>query len=1745
MLDEKKIQKLNMIHKEIDSGSYVSYGRVYSDKFSSDINNIVDCVLANYKKSQKAVSRSWRRVPWKQIISVALVLFMFLAAIPYVLPPLYGDFGTDISIVLDPGEVYLNDTLFINITIPSSYNIISMSANMASVESIDLLLIDNSTSLHLWQGVWFVHGIIPDEHIMTITAMDEFNMSYSAGVRLSILPEVISGNNESGKNETVPSDIDTVNKTTNETTISVGLNLLLQSNKDAYVFNDTVSIQGIVTYNDSLINTSVDLFAIGPDYNLSNRLNVVDGSFVYEFITDATGIYILNATVSYSNENISRELVFDIKNISIKNISKVSIVDAKKIENVYVIPGTSFYVERTISGINDTKAIFAPLFSDSLTLERIEIINNKSVEGNNNIKDTLKSNNYKLGKGISKNEKKLDKIREKLNNKMEKLDTATLSDLIVLKEPIKLRIWFKAPSWDQILSDNKVASGRISYIVFSDGSDDFDFEGSTWWNANWLSRKLLTVNSSQVNGTLVNFPILVNITDSDLANDAQDDGDDIAFVLYSDNATKLNHEIEWFNGTSGELVAWVNVTSLSSSADTKIWMYYSNEASSNQQNPSSVWDSNYIGVWHFNETSGTCYDSTGNNNYGTNYNSNQNVTGKIDGANQFDGTNDWIQINDSSSLEGMQKLTVEAWIYDTSNDANARGIVSKRVDSSSERSFSLFLYTTRYINFDIGTDRDASSWSLTANQWCYLVATFDGSLSSARKKFYFNGSYDSSAECTPSSVPSTTSNLHIGILNANYGNCWAGKIDEIRISNNIRNSSWMITSYNTMTNTSTFIIISSEEQVVPLISNPVPTNGSTGISIPPSCFNITINDPNGDNMNITWYTNASGSWVTFNTTGDASGVGNGTYSATNTSWITSHSTKYWWSVNVSNSIVWSNVTYSFTTSYQPVINDPIPNNGSTYMITPICSVKISDVDGGYVTVRFYENTTGSWILQQTNSSVIVSAPATIVWNNYSNASVYDTKYWWKINVSDGTGCFVEAIYWFNTTTNNPPIVSSEYPTDLSSGISKSLSIINVTISDPEGNAMDWSIQTSPNIGNNSGNGAGNGSISCSVSGLSAGTTYYWYVNVTDGILWTIEVYRFTTSIAPTIELIAPSPNGTTNIGIQPTCKIWANDTDGNLLNITWATNSSGSWVNVYTNISISANSTVSYLFSEFDNYSRIYYWKVFVNDSSTNTSEWFYFTTTGISTSIDTINPYIQGSSPLVINATGSPGLSNVSLWYRYTTDNSTWWNSSWSKRKPIYLNVTSTPTQRNYQVLLNITYNNDMKNDFSDLRFVNYSNGSKELDYWIENKSDGNWALVWVEIDDNITTINQTLAWIYYGNPDATSISNGSNTFVLFDDFIGSSYDDSIWGTNAVEGAEYNISNGLLRMWGGWNAGGGNYYFASENSFNSPIIVQARANISSITSDMDLSFGFQNSQTTEWWTNSNCVWCLYDSNGGGSANCKEIKTNGVEDTGSEVTSTDWQTHIIKYTTSGVNYYDSNLGWLNTTRSTYSPFYFSLAGDTDSSSAVYVDYVFLRNYSFEDPIYTIGSENSWIEWGNSTNPDINYPWSWNFNFPNGNGYYEFYSIGKKTGIANETIPNNADAKCYFELIDTTIDIVPSSWEMGNVTIGTSNQTTGFYFNLTNLGSVPVNIQIKGSNATNTTTGSIWRLNTTADFDNFSLQYNLSGGGSWTNINLSYDAFITSLVVGSWKTFDLKLILATLSSKSDLLSVTITFRSVAS
>jgi len=75
----------------------------------------------------------------------------------------------------------------------------------------------------------------------------------------------------------------------------------------------------------------------------------------------------------------------------------------------------------------------------------------------------------------------------------------------------------------------------------------------------------------------------------------------------------------------------------------------------------------------------------------------------------------------------------------------------------------------------------------------------------------------------------------------------------------------------------------------------------------------------------------------------------------------------------------------------------------------------------------------------------------------------------------------------------------------------------------------------------------------------------------------------------------------------------------------------------------------------------------------------------------------------------------------------------------------------------------------------------------------------------------------------------------------------------------------------------------------------------------------------------------------------------------------------------------------------------------------------LTGSDFAD-IYNAGMTTGipWIEWSDASNPDESSPWSWDFNFPNGTGYYQFYSMAQRE-IPEETeiAPNEADAICNY------------------------------------------------------------------------------------------------------------------------------------
>lgn len=128
----------------------------------------------------------------------------------------------------------------------------------------------------------------------------------------------------------------------------------------------------------------------------------------------------------------------------------------------------------------------------------------------------------------------------------------------------------------------------------------------------WGNRQMIIIDESMIpdNGGLTDFPALVKITNqtNPLFDSALPNGDDILFTDM-DGVNQLDHEIELYMDTVlKELYAWVRIPLLSSTSDTIIYMYYGNAGAANQENPTGVWDSNYLGVWHMAEDPSTDTD---------------------------------------------------------------------------------------------------------------------------------------------------------------------------------------------------------------------------------------------------------------------------------------------------------------------------------------------------------------------------------------------------------------------------------------------------------------------------------------------------------------------------------------------------------------------------------------------------------------------------------------------------------------------------------------------------------------------------------------------------------------------------------------------------------------------------------------------------------------------------------------------------------------------------------------------------------------------------------------------------------------------------------------------------------------------------------------------------------------------------------------------------------------------------------
>ena len=138
------------------------------------------------------------------------------------------------------------------------------------------------------------------------------------------------------------------------------------------------------------------------------------------------------------------------------------------------------------------------------------------------------------------------------------------------------------------------------------------------------------------------------------------------------------------------------------------------------------------------------------------------------------------------------------------------------------------------------------------------------------------------------------------------------------------------------------------------------------------------------------------------------------------------------------------------------------------------------------------------------------------------------------------------------------------------------------------------------------------------------------------------------------------------------------------------------------------------------------------------------------------------------------------------------------------------------------------------------------KIPYWIENKSDGEWAYVWIKVPYIKANANTTV-YLYYGNPSAVNESNGDAVFEFFDDFEGTALDTSKWDVDTQAGymdgsaSTFPLNNGEITI-----SSGGIY---SKKLFNYGYAFKVRLKQTAQGYGGYSGLGFLNPSTNTDWT--------------------------------------------------------------------------------------------------------------------------------------------------------------------------------------------------------------------------------------------------------------------------------------------------------
>jgi len=359
---------------------------------------------------------------------------------------------------------------------------------------------------------------------------------------------------------------------------------------------------------------------------------------------------------------------------------------------------------------------------------------------------------------------------------------------------------FRGPDWLATCHSNQVSPSTFVTL------------GSTESGAGWLSgygyRRLLTITNAYVSATLTNFPVLVTEDETYIAHTTvggqvgNANGYDIVFTGL-DGVDRWDHELEKYDA-NGALVAWVRAPRVYGNTPTKFYMYWGNAGVSTlQSDPTDVWDSDYVGVWHMHnspdDAEPAMRDSTIYANHGTcsvSLTVANLATGMVDGASHNTTQDDRINCGSSTALDDISNLTFSAWIRPDTSWSSENKVFWKYQKQ-------MWVASNTRLHF-------GQQWSLLTGQWespdssiqtavwQHVVVTYDHASTANDPMFFVNAS---SQTVTQTQGPSGTrtgdgaTDFYIGSKATTSTENFNGILDEVRVSRVIRSPAWFAACY--------------------------------------------------------------------------------------------------------------------------------------------------------------------------------------------------------------------------------------------------------------------------------------------------------------------------------------------------------------------------------------------------------------------------------------------------------------------------------------------------------------------------------------------------------------------------------------------------------------------------------------------------------------------------------------------------------------------------------------------------------------------------------------------------------------------------------------------------------------------------------------------------------------------------------------------------------------------------------------